>query len=246
MKEDLDVTAISPPPFDLWIGSLPPAGTFLRRAGFEALVLCAEEYQPEASQFHGLEVRHAPFSDDQERGLDEAQLRTALSAAEWTAGELLKRKRCLVTCHAGRNRSGLVCALALSRATGISTTAAADRVKHARRGSLTNTFFVDLLNGLRGGERCQLCQAEELTRRYHEDHICWVADCLTCRVPMVVLRRHSIRPTEVERRHMLEMLKLCCPPSKSGWKVDETRHSIPSHWHAHARPAWHAEAGLNA
>ena len=35
-------------------------------------------------------------------------------------------------------------------------------------------------------ERCELCEAGHLTTWYHEDEICWIADCEMCAVPMVV------------------------------------------------------------
>ena len=35
---------------------------------------------------------------------------------------------------------------------------------------------------------CELCEAARLTTWYHEDDVCWVADCEICAVPMVVWR----------------------------------------------------------
>ena len=34
---------------------------------------------------------------------------------------------------------------------------------------------------------CELCRAARITPWYHEDEICWVAECEICAVPMVVL-----------------------------------------------------------
>lgn len=220
---------------NLWIGSQAPTGSALRDGGFDVLVLCAEEWQPAASKFKGIRVHHAPFDDDSE-GMTQGELDTAATAAFETLRHLRKGRRVLVTCWAGRNRSGLVTAWALSMYTGLDPALAGEAVREARgSAALTNPHFVDVLNQLREDD-CQLCEAEEITRRYHEDSLCWVADCATCGVPMVVLRRHSTQPTRREVAHMLDMLQLCCPPHKKGYSIDLERRSIPDHWHCHARP----------
>ena len=59
------------------------------------------------------------------------------------------------------------------------------------------------------GERspgCALCAARPLTPWFHQDERCWVADCLICRTPMVVWRRHGPDPSPEEREHMLARL----------------------------------------
>ena len=33
---------------------------------------------------------------------------------------------------------------------------------------------------------CELCEAAHLTTWYHDDEVCWIADCEICDVPMVV------------------------------------------------------------
>lgn len=243
----LDVTHVAGP---LWIGSHPltmnpccdehdrlaRVSNAVGRDGFEALVLCAEEYQPGQEHFPGVEVIHAPFDDDH-RGLDERQARIAFSAAERTAQLLSAGKKTLVTCWAGRNRSGLVCALALSSVTGEHPSDSTELIRSKRAGALTNTAFRSFLSGLQLKSPCELCEAKPITRRYHEDAISWIADCKQCQVPMVVYREHGVMPPPGHLEHMIENLKLCGRPRRGGHYVDSERRTIPSHWHAHLRPA---------
>jgi len=80
-----------------------------------------------------------------------------------------------------------------------------------------------------------------MTTWYHEDDICWVADCEVCDVPMVVWRRHGAEPPDAEVTHMLEALALAADNrfGPEGWSLDRVMRQIPDHFHAHARdPAW--------
>jgi protein-tyrosine phosphatase len=141
----LDATRLYP---KLWIGSAPPTGPALADAGFGVLVLCAEEYQPRLHEFPGLVcVTHAGFDDDVP---DNETLDTAVSAAMDVVDHLQSGERVLVTCMAGRNRSGLVCALALHLLTGYDTRDCVLHIKKTRVGNdggeaLTNPHFVNFL-----------------------------------------------------------------------------------------------------
>ena len=53
---------------------------------------------------------------------------------------------------------------------------------------------------------CELCEAAPMTPWHHEDDICWVADCESCDVPMVVWKHHAIDPPPDVHAHMLEAL----------------------------------------
>ena len=46
---------------------------------------------------------------------------------------------------------------------------------------------------------CDLCEAVRLTEWFHEDDICWIAECEICAVPMAVWRFHGIEPPEEHR-----------------------------------------------
>ena len=226
----LDVVKVAP---RIWIGSAPPTGHAVAQGGFDVLVLCAEEWQPAASSYPGVRVLHAPFGDREDPSEDE--LRLALAAAEWTSNYAISGATCLVTCMAGRNRSGLVCALTVSLAACWDPARAGELVRRKRGDiALTNAAFVDFLNAARG-EECELCKGERLTARHHEDPLCWIADCKTCKSPMAVLRRHSTTPTREERATMLNLLKGAAIPGVR-YRLDVERRTIPAHWHAHLRP----------
>jgi hypothetical protein len=115
--------------------------------GFDALVLCAEEYQPEASHFPGVVVVHAPMVDDV---IDLETVETASRAAA-TVADLIRRnavKRVLVTCAVGRNRSGLVTGLLLHDLYGIGGDALVDLIRERRPNALSNMSFAEFLSDL--------------------------------------------------------------------------------------------------
>ena len=49
-------------------------------------------------------------------------------------------------------------------------------------------------------DRCDLCEAAKITHWFHEDDVCWIAECEICDTPMVVWRWHGIDPTEDEHK----------------------------------------------
>ena len=88
---------------------------------------------------------------------------------------------------------------------------------------------------------CELCEAARFTTWYHEDEVCWVADCEICAVPMVVWRHHGSAPPEADFDHMIcELAKAADAVLGVGqWSVDSVMRQIPDHFHAHARdPNW--------
>jgi len=93
----------------------------------------------------------------------------------------------------------------------------------------------------RAGVGCELCEAARLTTWYHEDDVCWVADCEICRVPMVGWRTHATEPPEQDLDHMLAQLGRVADEvlGAGTWSVDAVMRQIPDHFHAHARdPGW--------
>ena len=127
----------------LWIGSKPETGRAVGESGFDLLVLCAEEYQPPGIEFPGVEVIHAPF-DDNDLGPLPSEKQTAKKAAGKVAASLRRGHHVLVTCYEGRNRSGLVCGLALAK-NGFDPLRAVRLIQRRRARALTNKAFVDLL-----------------------------------------------------------------------------------------------------
>jgi hypothetical protein len=86
-------------------------------------------------------------------------------------------------------------------------------------------------------ERCELCVAARITPWFHEDDICWIADCEICDVPMVVWREHGRTPPGEVLRHMHEQLAIVAASVLTvEHYVDDHMRQIPDHYHAHARP----------
>jgi hypothetical protein len=84
---------------------------------------------------------------------------------------------------------------------------------------------------------CELCAAARLTEWFYEDDECWIAECDACAVPMVVWRIHDPQPPpgvkEALHARLAEVVE-----SHFGYEhyVDDHLRSIPTHYHAHARP----------
>lgn len=83
---------------------------------------------------------------------------------------------------------------------------------------------------------CLLCVAERITTWYHEDDVCWIADCSICATPMVVWRRHGVQPPAADLDHMMDRLAEVAQSVFAGHYVDANMRNIPDHFHAHARP----------
>ena len=53
---------------------------------------------------------------------------------------------------------------------------------------------------------CELCAAARFTEWFHEDDECWIAECESCGVPMVVWRVHDPTPPADVRLRLHERL----------------------------------------
>jgi hypothetical protein len=93
-----------------------------------------------------------------------------------------------------------------------------------------------------GSVDCELCEAARFTHWYHEDDVCWVADCDACDCPMVVWKVHGTEPPPEHVEHMLERLREAGRARFGGddaFSVDRVMRQIPDHFHSHARDrAW--------
>ncbi len=132
----------------LWIGSKP--GPDVCQRGFDAVVLCAFEYQD--LPLPGCRILYAPLLDEKPSGQD---IRTAVSAAKKVHKLRAAGKRVLVTCAMGINRSSLVAAIALMLS-GTSATRAIAQIRARRRPQyditpLSNRHFVAALHALERG-----------------------------------------------------------------------------------------------
>jgi hypothetical protein len=76
-----------------------------------------------------------------------------------------------------------------------------------------------------------------MTTWYHEDDLCWVADCEVCDVPMVVWKRHGPEPPAQDVEAMLARLGRVADEvlGVGTWSLDPVMRQIPDHFHAHAR-----------
>lgn len=137
---------------NLWQGSAPPVGDVLRSRGFTHVALCAMEYQPTPPElaYPGLQVFYAP-NDDNFEHITGSQLRGAIQTATRVAQAILQGGRVLVSCREGKNRSGLVSALAMHILTGRPGWQCVITVRRNRRKALRNPAFVAHLNQLTAG-----------------------------------------------------------------------------------------------
>ena len=127
---------------NLWQGGYPISGF----SKIDVIVLAARDLQPDVNIFPAnIEVILAPM-DDFEDGPSVEDQRTAFRAAQAVADRLERGKRVLVTCVAGRNRSGLINALVLVFKYGISGREAVARIQAIRPLALSNPSFVAFLN----------------------------------------------------------------------------------------------------
>lgn len=137
----IDATRISS---KLYQGSYP---LMPLRPIFDVVVLCAEELQ-ERSPEPGLTILRCPLNDDG-TPMTHAEWRRACAMSEVVAGYVARGRRVLVTCAAGRNRSGLVCALALYRLDArLDGKQCIQKIQARREGALDNEFFVAALRSL--------------------------------------------------------------------------------------------------
>lgn len=129
-------------------GSQPIEGDAVARAGYRVLVLCADEYQVSHTLFKGLDdVIYAP-NDDGFGPFTPIQATIARIAAGRVADYVRQKRHVLVTCMMGRNRSGLVTALALHNLYGWSGIRCVNFVQSKRENALTNDDFARYLRAI--------------------------------------------------------------------------------------------------
>lgn len=137
----LDATKLGP---KLYQGSYPR--DVIRRRGIDVLVLCAEELQHRAEE-PGLIVLRCPLRDDGS-AFTQREWNRAVRTSDAVVDLLLRRKRVLVTCAQGRNRSGLVSGIVLYRLTTLSGEQIVRYIQDRRPGALTNDDFAAALFSL--------------------------------------------------------------------------------------------------
>lgn len=84
---------------------------------------------------------------------------------------------------------------------------------------------------------CDLCEAARLTEWFHEDELCWIAECEICATPMVVWKQHDPCPPDDIKAILHERLAIVVERNFDfDHYVDDNMRNIPDHYHAHARP----------
>ncbi len=83
---------------------------------------------------------------------------------------------------------------------------------------------------------CELCQAVRFTEWFYEDDECWIAECESCLVPMVVWKTHDPHPGhDIKERLHARLLHVVGLVFVDELYVDDNMRAIPDHYHAHAR-----------
>lgn len=76
---------------------------------------------------------------------------------------------------------------------------------------------------------CDLCNLEKKTKWYYEDEKIVICDCTTCKIPMVVLRKHTMKPTENDIEHICSIARKLFGDVM--FRVDQRRIRDHLHWH---------------
>ena len=86
-------------------------------------------------------------------------------------------------------------------------------------------------------ELCQLINGNTITKKYYSNLLITVVECKTCLVPIVVLNRHSMRPTNVELAKLItKSMEIGNEVFGEGeYTVDRNQRCIKDHLHWHIR-----------
>lgn len=127
----------------LYMGNAPVPADAKALSVFRDVVLCAKEHQPELT---GVNVIRFPIPDALLSANEKAE---AVTVAKKVAKNIDRDQPTLVTCWAGLNRSGLICALALRES--VRHKCSAEQAIHLVRSArgeraLFNKHFVGLIN----------------------------------------------------------------------------------------------------
>ena len=139
---NIDANLVAP---HLFVGARPLPG---RYHWINVIILCAKEFQPPSYAYPGQTVLRVPINDDFLRPLSESDTAPVISNARTVARYLESGARVLVTCRMGKNRSGLVSALAIYFLTGLGGLECLFQVRSHRKGALGNPGFQEALSRL--------------------------------------------------------------------------------------------------
>lgn len=150
-------------------GDMDSAYEAIRSGTFDVVILCAVELE---EMFRLLPARTHPeivyASNVDGLALSRRQLRVATTAAGKAVRAYRAGKRVLITCQAGRNRSGLVTGLAMHLATGCGGKLATEIIRARRNAhgpALSNDVFAKFLCAIPPKEK----RREEKHRAYFSE-----------------------------------------------------------------------------
>ncbi len=130
----------------LFMGGAPPASAGLSEF-FDVIVLCSSEYQPSDTCYPHSLVIHCPFEDNIEP-IPQYLRKEMVSVSDFITSQVKSKKRVLVTCFAGLNRSGLITALTLTRGFNKSGPECVSLIRSARGNkALSNPMFLKYILG---------------------------------------------------------------------------------------------------
>ncbi len=81
---------------------------------------------------------------------------------------------------------------------------------------------------------CQLCDREVRNPTIYEDDLYWVTTCITCGVPLIVLKRHTTSMNPAELARLPQIVGVLADIGVTG-DLDCTMRQIPDHFHCHLR-----------
>lgn len=139
---NLDITEIH---HNLWQGSQPTNFIELAKYNFDAIVFCEHTFQPSYEKlekdFPGILPIYCPFLDDNYNEISPKLHQQFNEVTNQIVGLLKQKKKILIVCFAGLNRSGLISALVLRKYLGMDGKSAIKSVQSRRENSLNNKLF---------------------------------------------------------------------------------------------------------
>lgn len=84
---------------------------------------------------------------------------------------------------------------------------------------------------------CELCQLKKMSKWYYEDEDIVVCDCIICKIPQVIWRKHSMSPSiHIEMKMVSKLAEIAEQfYGHKNFYIDSTQRKIPDHLHFHAR-----------
>ena len=84
---------------------------------------------------------------------------------------------------------------------------------------------------------CELCQLKKISKWYYEDEDIVVCDCIVCKIPQVIWRKHSMSPPSHIEMKMISKLNEVAREfyGHDDFYIDTKQRKIPDHLHYHAR-----------